>query len=613
MIPSAGMVPNSPPVPGGGPNSSGGMAAAAGSLPPGGPLMPSTGMMLPPMPPPMLHDCKIKRKTSEGRLMVKVLPPEEFLIERNATQLDEDHCRFVAHRYLATRSHLIEQGYDRDLVRKLPTSNYLGLNQEQLARENIILTQFNEVDESVEYVEIYECYTLADYTGDGIASWRKVVIGGPGGNRNVLANDEWGEDLPFSDLVPDPVPHRWRGRSLYDEVSDIQRAKSVLWRQTMDNLYQSNNPMQVVPDGGVINLDALINRELGATIFVKPGAQITPLEVPFTAQASFSMLDYCDSIIEKRTGVSKATQGLDMDVLQNQTAAAVNAVQSAAYTKQETYARNIAEMGMKRMFQKILRLVVKHQDRPRMIRLRGDFIEIDPRSWDEDMDLSINSGLGAGSRDRDMQMLMGIKSTQEQILMKMGPINPLCDLTNYYNTLAKMVETSGVKNVDLFFKEITPQAMQQLQQQMNKPPPPDPHMQVLQVKQQMDQQKMQMQAQLEQQKLQWTLQHETAKAQADYAMRQKEAQFNQQMEAARSARDAAAAQAIAQKQAQIETLQTQADMQSKQHDAQLKAQLQQQKFEFDKQLEMLKLLMQQHKQVHAPQRGLDVRNEGILP
>jgi hypothetical protein len=571
------------------------LAAQAGpSMPPMGPL---GGLPMAPPPPPMLHDIKIKRVTSNGRLMIKVLPPEEFLIERNATQLDEDSVRFCGHRYLETRSNLIKSGFDKDMVRKLPVSNYLGQNQERLARENIILTQFNEVDESVEYVEVYECYTLADYDGDGVAEWRKVVIGGPGGNRSVLANDEWGEDLPFTDLVPEPVPHRWRGRSLYDETADIQRMKSVLMRQTLDNLYQTNNPMQVVPDGGVINLDALINRELGATIFVKPGTQITPLEVPFTAKESFGMLDYLDSVREQRTGVSRQTMALDMDALQNQTATAVNAAQAASFTKQETYARNMAEIGMKRIFSKVLKLIVKHQDRPRMIRLRGQFVEMDPRAWDADMDLSINTGLGAGSRDRDMQMLMGIKSTQEQILMKMGPINPLCDLTNYYNTLAKMVETAGMKNVDLFFKEVTPQAIQQLQQQMSNKPP-DPKVQAAQMKSQMDGQRMQQQAQLEQQKLQMQAQHEAAKAQAEFAIRQKTAEFDQQMEQARANRDAQAQEANLAKQQQIEQMQAQADIAVKQKEAEMKLmmerekmqhqmQLEQQKFEFEKQLKLM--------------------------
>jgi hypothetical protein len=541
---------------------------------------------------PMLHDCKVKRCKETGRIQVKVLPPEEFLIERNATQLDEDHVRFCGHRYLDTRSNLIKAGYDRARVEAIPTSNTLGNSQEKLSREDFHLaTTPDAADQAVEQVEVFETYLLVDYDGDGVAEWRKVVMGGQAGARSVLANDEWGEDLPFTDLVPEPVPHRWRGRSLFDETADIQRIKSVLMRQTLDNLYQSNNPMQEVVEGAVLNLDALINRELGANVFVKSPGAIRTIDVPFTAQQSFGMLEYLDKIRGARTGVSEQSMGLGADALQNQSATSANLQATAAYTKQEAYARNVAEVGLKRLFRAILKLMVKHQDRPRVIRLRGTFVEMSPSAWDADMDVAVNVGLGSGSRDKDMAMLAGIKQSQEMILAQMGPTGPLVDLSNYRNTLAKMVEISGAKNVDQFFNEIPPQVLQQMKQQASQPKP-DPKMLELQAKTQADAQKMQMQAQIEQAKAQALIQMEQQRMQMEFAMKQKQSELDRLHEAA-----------VLEKQQQIEQMQAQADVAVKQQEAQFKAVLAQQKFEFDKQLEYLKLMGSIHTSKLSVQPG----------
>jgi hypothetical protein len=305
-------------------------------------------------------------------------------------------------------------------------------------------------------------------------------------------------------MVPDPIPHQWAGRSLYDDLYDVQRVKTALVRQTLDNLYMVNNPMNEVVANQVENMDALINRTLGGNVFVKGAGAVTPLEVPFSADKSFTMLEYWDQQIEKRTGVSRSTMGMDPDALQNQTAEAVRDSRAASSTKVETYARNIAETGMKRLFRCLLRLITKHQDRARTIRLRGKWIEMNPSAWDGDMDVQINTGLGSGSRDRDLMLLQGVAQKQELVLLQMGGDNPIVGFKEYRDTLAKMAEVAGLKNSEQYFKEITDQSLQQFAQaQQSKP---DPKMAEAQAKMQLEQAKAAHDAQLKQ-----------AQAQADFS------------------------------------------------------------------------------------------------
>ena len=242
------------------------MQALMGAL--GG--MGQPGMMQPmePPAPPMLHDVKIRRLVRDGRLCLVCIPSEEFIIERGARCIDET-VRFCAHKYEATRSDLIEQGFDKDIIDELPT--YTDLDEEDDIRDRYRLYGEKAPDRSTEKVEVYECYVLVDADGDGIAERRRVVVAGQSGGRRMLADEAWEDEVPFSDIVPDPRPHTWRGRGLYDKLADIQRRKTVLERGLMDNLYDVLLPASQAAEGAYTNPDALYDRKFGEVLLFKRG------------------------------------------------------------------------------------------------------------------------------------------------------------------------------------------------------------------------------------------------------------------------------------------------------------------------------------------------------
>lgn len=450
-----------------------------------------------------LHDLRLKRTTSKGRLCIAGMPNEEFLIDRNATALDEKSCRFAAHRYLTTRSNLIKQGYDKATVKQLPSQSSLELDEERLLRNMNELDGDNPPDQSTERVEVFECYVQLDYDGDGVAEWRRIVCGGASGKRNILANEEWDDDLPFTDLVPMPQPHAWRGRSVFDEVADLQQISTVLWRQTLDNLYLSNNPQRLILEGGVTeeSMDEVMSPTFGGAVFTNRPDAVMPLAVPFMADKSYPMLEFVEMVGEKRTGVSRQSMSLDPEALQNQSATAVNAAQTSAYSRIETYARNIAEVGMRRLFRCILKIIVNNQDGEKYVRLRGQFVPMDPRSWTADMDVTINTGLGGGNRDRDAQAIAGIMAKMEMAMQGIGdPLNPVLNIGHWLEAGRKLAESAGLKNPEQFFPDISQEQIQQIAQQKGQQP--DPKAQEAMAKVQIEQQKAQADAQLAQQRAQ---------------------------------------------------------------------------------------------------------------
>jgi hypothetical protein len=559
-------------------------------------------------PPALLHDVKIKRVCSYGRLRLKALAPEHFRIDRDATVLDEESCKFAAHVYRDTRSALIKQyPKKKELIKEAPraalktTDNSASDSRD---KDGVFSTGDEDGHTATELVDVYECYRLVDYDGDGIAEWRKVVMVGKPGNRNILENEEWGDDLPFSDIVPEPVPHRWRGRSIFDEIEDVQQIKTVLKRQLLDNTYLSNNPRQIAILDAIKNPDVLANWKISDTLFVSQQDALRFEAIPNIAPNVFPVLEYMDQVIEKRTGVSMSSMAMDMDKLQNQTATATNAMEAARHTKVEEYARNIAEGGMRRIFRSCLRLHVKHQDKPRTIRLRGEWVEMDPRSWHAEMNVTINTGLGSGSRDRDLQLLMGIAAKQELVHQVFGPqvahklgVGP----NVIFDTYRMMVEAAGIRSPERFFPELSKEEIDAIAAEAMKNQPQDPKMLQIQAQAQIEQQKLQAQQQMEAAKLQAQQQVEAQKAAQEQQFRQMEFESTQRSEQMKLEREA-----------MIEERQAQADIAVKEREAAAKAALEQQKFAFQKELEVLKFELERelkHADMQMKQQDMQFRVE----
>jgi len=398
-----------------------------------------------------LHDVQIKRKIKGGRVRIMSVPPEELLLDRRARSFDDS--AIIAHRQMATVAQLIEMGYEEDEVRENITSNDLDTNEEYLARQpmssfGVSVESANPMMERVLYVE---AYLRVDYDKDGIPELRKVCCIGSGYKilRNLPASY-----IPFIDFPCDPEPHTspLEAMSIFDITHDLQEIKSEILRNTLDSLAQSIHPRTAIVEGQV-NIDDVLNNETGAIIRMRAPGMVQPFSTPFVGQAAFPMLDYMDQIREDRTGMSKAAMGLNADALQSSTKAAVAATISASQGRIELISRLMAE-GMKKLFKSILFLVTTHQDKARMVRLRNQFVQIDPRAWDAAMDCSINIGLGNGDTNERVAALMQISAKQQEVLTQLGVVNPLVTPAQYSSTLRKIVELNGFRDPSQFFNQI---------------------------------------------------------------------------------------------------------------------------------------------------------------
>jgi hypothetical protein len=413
----------------------------------------------------------IRRIKRTPRYIVECVPPEQFLIDNEAMSIED--AIYVGRRRLMTISDLVAMGYDRDVIEMNAGTGGFEMNQEVIVRNPADQSFFGvtqTADETTDKVFYVESYIRVDKDGDGIAELHRVCTIG---NGSYILHDEVVQTAPFSILSPDPTPHTIFGQSIADQTMDIQLIKSSIMRNTLDSLAQSIHPRTLVVEGQV-NIDDVLNNETGAIIRARNPGSVVPFSTPFVGQQALGVMAYLDEVKTQRTGISRTSQGLDADVLQSTTRAAVQAQLSASQDRIEMIARLFAD-GLKTCFQGLLQLVVQHQDKAKIIRLRNKFVPVDPRGWDSTMDMVVNIALGRGSDEMRLMGLGQIAQMQQQAIEKYGPNNPLVDLAQFRNTLAQMTTLQGFQDPSAFWKETNPQEVQAFMQQMaagaNKPDP----------------------------------------------------------------------------------------------------------------------------------------------
>ena len=439
------------------------------------------------------HSVKISRQQEKGELCIESVPPEEFFVNRDARNLKDAYL--VAHRTDMRAGDLIAMGYDPEVVLNLNSmENGSEMTEAEVFERrgyDIDTSDEDEQDPSMKNVTVTEAYMRIDVDGTGIPVLHKLTCGG---TAYELLDFEPCDELPFAKFEIDPEPHTFYGRSLAEIVMDDQDAATSILRSILDNVAMTNNPRIGIVEGAV-NIDDVLNNEIGAIVRMRQAGSVQDLSVPFTAGQTLGALTYLDGLVESKTGVSRASMGLDPDAMQSTTKAAVQATVQAAAGQVEVMVRNLAD-GMKELFGIMLRLSHKNVDEEQMMRMNGSFVPVDPRVWDSSMDVSINVGLGTGREEEKAMALNQALQMQTMVYQTYGPMNGLVSMTNIRNTLADQLAVAGIRNADRYFapitEEIEAQMLQQQQEaQAQQGEAADPNAAFLQAEQMKAQAKMQ--------------------------------------------------------------------------------------------------------------------------
>jgi hypothetical protein len=385
------------------------------------------------LPQPMLHDVKLKVTEQKTEIVIENVAPENMMVSVEVSGPSLDDARFVQHREIMQLADIAE-AFDKplDYIKSIMSDLRDTFEEESNARD----IYEEEYDRAIESDEALVKDTYIKLDGE---RYRVVVLG------NTILYKEKMEHVPFACITPMIMPHRHIGRSYADLTMDIQLIKSTLLRGQLDNMYLANNGRYAISDR--VNLDDMLTSRPGGIVRVDgdPGSGIMPLSHPPLPASSFAMVEYMDSMKEKRTGITAYNQGLDANSL-NKTATGVAQIMTASQQRIELVARTFAETGVKDLFKLVHHLVRTTLTKPDIIRLRNKWVDIDPREWEDRKDLSISVGLGAGNKDQQLAHLATILQAQKEAL-SIGITSP----EKIYNALAKLTQNAGFKNPEEFW------------------------------------------------------------------------------------------------------------------------------------------------------------------
>lgn len=480
---------------------------------------------------PTTHDVTIKTTKKLAQAKVMGVPPEEFGIERSARSLAS--CNYCFHEVVTkTKADWIDEGFDADQIMALTA--YTGLSEiETVERdtvsEHLTTNGGTEQNPSTVPIRVTEHYVRMDYEKNGRPSLYQVITGGDQGdilNKDGKPCITKYDAIPFAATTTIPQPHRFFGRSIADLVMPLQREKTAVKRGFLDNMYLHNNARMEISEShaGVNTLDDLLVSRSGAPIRTKMPGGLNPVQVQDITASIYPALQYLDAELESKTGVSKQTQGLDANALQNQSATAVAQVFSSSQMRMKLIARVMAE-GVKDLFSLLHGTIRKHGQQAQTVRLRNQWVNVDPRNWKTRNDMTINVGLGNGSKAQQYAQIMGIGQVQKEFLM--GGKGHMVGDDKLFNFAGELVKLTGHKNVDKFFDD--PSAKDPQTGQLLHPPArpqPDPKVQVAQLQANAKQQEIAANAQVDQAKTQADIIHQQVKAQADIAVAQIKAELD---------------------------------------------------------------------------------------
>lgn len=432
---------------------------------PAPPPEPDMGAPAMPMQQVELFDITYKRTVKERKLKIEPIPGEEALIDNDCTSTNIDTADFSCHRVRKSFTELVQMGFDREKLERVGTYEDYQWNDERTNRlfyEDEDPDAEDEDDPSMRRFWVHECHAWVDYDGDGVAEFRKITLIG----TTVFENEET-DYQPMVAMSSILIPHKHNGMSYSEIVKDLQELQTTLTRQLLDNIYRINVRRKVISQDSLLEdgttMEAMLNVAAEWIPVRGPAANAVAPEMtqPIVSEI-LPVIQHIDERKGNRTGVNPQVN-LDPSVLQKSTMGAFMGALEQASQRVEMLVRIFAETGIKQLMRKVHYLIRTYPDMATTIKLRGEWIDVDPEGWMDRTELTVNVGLGFNNKQQMLGMLVQLLEIQRES-MPAG----LADVRELYNTLEKLIESAGLGDVTQYFKDPGAPGWQAPE------PPPDP-------------------------------------------------------------------------------------------------------------------------------------------
>jgi hypothetical protein len=418
----------------------------------------------PPMRQMEVYSGEVKRELDVSGVKMEVVAPEDFLIDPYAKSLKS--FDFVAQRNMIARSDLFEMGFDPADIEKVKSDDREGLGwylQEKQAR--------TDFDQSYDYFErnaatldrekvvLYECYRKIDLNGDGISELYQIMYCG-----GVIMSVEQVGELPFYDFDCFPIPHKFYGLSYPDVLFDIQKSKSTIERQIIDNMALTNNTRYIADLGFVRNPRDLVDSRIGGVINVTNMDAVRPMPIATLNPQAFSVIEMLEVDKELATGITRLNQGMNQDVVSKQNSSnLIEAMASSGSRRSTKLVKDFADQFLKPLFHAIYRLGQRYESKEKVFRVHGNYVKAEPSDFVERTDLEIEVALTTEEQKKKAQDLLMLHTTltqsAPQLALNYGP-------SQQYFLFQKMMTFMGIDcREQVLLSPASPEYQQASQQQ----------------------------------------------------------------------------------------------------------------------------------------------------
>ena len=414
---------------------------------------PQTGM--PTLQQVPLFNVTARYREPGTRITIEAVPPEEVLVDNNLNCVDLDEADFVCHHREVSRSELVSMGYDKEYVWSLPSTskNRFSTERERRRRYEAEDPHFGEDKGAHVKLDLYECYAYLDVDDDGYAEFYRFLFVG---EATLLEFEEY-DYQPMIALGCYPQPHRHTAISMGEMAMENQRTSSVLKRQTLDNLYRVNRPRQFAGRG--VNTGQLMNYVPHGVVEMDDVRQVAPEVVPIAIDKVLPFLDWHREELERVTGASRHAAGLDAQAMASSTMGAYLTSLGQSTQRQEMLVRNFAETGFAKVARKVHHLLRTRSDAQMTVNLRGEWVDVDPRTWDVRERMEVRVGIGTGTPQEKLAGAMQMLEVQDMVGER-----GLTDNEGAWHTLKDIVEALGKTAPERYFVDPSSAKFKQWQQ-----------------------------------------------------------------------------------------------------------------------------------------------------
>ncbi len=404
----------------------------------------------------------VVKTITERELMIRAVPPENFLYSAEHDKILLEGIRGVFERRILTRTELKEMYPNKSkLVDDLPALESTLDGATHRRQPVSVGSELSAIDNTMQSIETWDTYIQIDADDDGIAELKRIHW--VDHEDGILSAEEvdW---VPYASGSPFIWPHRFEGQSIFDKLKAVQDTKTALLRQGIDNLTFNNNGRFIV-NPNLVDVESFLNSRPGGVAFAQDPSAAVQVQYQSTLGDSIQALDYMDKVRTERGGAS-------LDLMNPNFQLAAKNVGDQGADRQISakeklvgmISMNLAESLLKGMYMLVHRTLREFLPGQLTAKLNGQWAETDPSQWPERKHVSVNVGMTASERREKAVSLSALMQAQAQDL-QLGLDDEMVTKKNLYNSRIDWMRTVGLDFPEQYYQDPESEEGQQAAQQ----------------------------------------------------------------------------------------------------------------------------------------------------